>query len=126
MTGCRRQAFGERDFPDNVGKRPVGDALAIGQAATVRDRYVLVEPAGELQNKPRLTHTRVAQHGQQMASTIADHVLENCLEYRTLALTPYKGGIEATRKAWSMGDDVYHDKGMELLAVLKRARPARL
>ena len=120
------QALRARDLPDDLGQRPVGDALAVGQAAAAQDRHVAGEPARELPHEPRLAHARVAEHGQQVAGPIADRVAEHGLEHGTLALAPDEGRVEAARKAGGVGEDVYHDEGVDRLAVLERARPARL
>ncbi len=37
---ARVQALRARDLPYNLGKRPVGDALTVGQAAATQNRYV--------------------------------------------------------------------------------------
>ena len=48
------------------------------------------------------------------------------LEHGTLALAPDEGRVEAARKAGGVGEDVHHDEGVDRLAVLEHARPARL
>ena len=116
-----------RDLPDNLGQRPIGDALAVGQAAAAQDRHVAGEPAGELPHKPRLADARAAEHGQQVAGPVSrPRVPKTGVEHGTLALAPDEGRVEAARKAGGVGEDVYHDEGVDRLAVLERARAARL
>ena len=61
-----------------------------------------------------------------MAGRLADHLAEHGVEHGTLALAPDEGRVEAARKAGGVGEDVYHGEGVDRLAVLERARPARL
>ena len=120
------QSLRARDLPDDLGQRPIGDALAIGQTAAAQDRDILGKAARELPHEPRLSHTRVAENGDQVAGPIADRVAEDGLEHGTLAFAPDEGRVEAARKAGGVGEDVYHDEGVDRLAVLEHARPARL
>src|SRR5262249_29848263 len=115
------------NLPDNLSQRPVGDALAIGQAAAAQDRHVGSEPARELPHESRLAHTRTAEHGQQVAGPIADHVAKRGLERGTLAYAPDEGRVEAAaHTTGDAGGYIYDDKGVDRLAVLERARSARL
>ena len=115
-----------RDLPNDVRKWPIGDALAVGQAPSVRDNYLARKISGEFHNKPRFSYPRVAQHGQQVAGSITDQVTKNGVDHRTLALASDKRRLEAAFNAGGAGDNAYHNNGRELLAVLERARATRL
>src|SRR5262249_49316642 len=62
----------------------------------------------------------------QVTGSMTDHVAKNGVDHRTLALAPDERRLEPALKAGGMGDDVCHNKGRELLAVLERTRAARL
>ena len=94
-----------RKLPDDLGQRPIGDALAIGQTAAVQDCDILGKVARELPYEPRLSHTRVAENGDQVAGPVADRVAEDGLEQGSLAFAPDERRVEAARNAGGVGED---------------------
>ena len=57
-----------RQVADQLAERPVGDALAVGEAAAAEHRRLVSEPARELVHEPRLPHARRAEHGHEVAA----------------------------------------------------------
>ncbi len=90
------QSLRARDLPDDLGQRPIGDALAIGQTAAAQDRDILGKVARELPYEPRLSHTRVAENGDQVAGPVADRIVGRRSRARLV-------GVRARRKASRSG-----------------------
>ena len=61
---------GAHDVAHDLGQRPVGDALSVGQAVTVDDGREPRRPS-ELAQQPGLAHPGLAEHGQQVARSVA-------------------------------------------------------
>src|SRR5262249_9150190 len=105
--------LGARNLPDDLGPWPVGGALPAGQAAAAQARHVVSEPACELPHQSRLTHARTAEHSQQMAGPVADHLAKRGLERGALPHAPDEGGVEAAAHTTGRArDDIYEDQGM--------------
>jgi hypothetical protein len=86
----------------HLSERPVGDALAVGQAAArpPEGRRVLVaEPLPELPREPRLAHAGVAHHRHDVRAPITRDSAERRLEQSELALAPDEGAPEAADAA---------------------------
>ena len=70
---------------DHLGERPVGDALAVGQAAAGEDRRAL-DAREELAREPALADAGLAVDREQVRAPVADGALERVLEQLELGL----------------------------------------
>ena len=72
---------------DHLGERPVGDALAVGQAAAGEHGRAL-EPGDELAREPALADAGLAVDREQVRAAVADGALERVLEQLELGVAP--------------------------------------
>ena len=64
--GRFRRAIQAGDVGDDLGQRPVRDALAVGQAVSSHHSCLVVEPSDELADESGLPDARSTEHGDQM------------------------------------------------------------
>ena len=78
---CARPPPGRRalagQVPHKLGQRPVGDALAVGQAAAAQDGGAVAEARRELVDEARLPDAGRPQHGHEMADAIPHRGVES-------------------------------------------------
>ena len=79
---------------DDLGHRPVGDALAVGQAAAAQHGRPR-EGGHGLADQPGLAHAGLAEHGQQVAAAGADDPLVHPGEQAQLGLATHDRGVLA-------------------------------
>jgi hypothetical protein len=67
-TGAFRRVFFKNACcaPDQADQRPVGDAVAVGKAATTKDASVAGNPIGQCPHQVRLSQPGVADHGDEL------------------------------------------------------------
>ena len=70
----------------HLDDRPVGDPLAVGEAAAADDRRV--DRRQQLRDQPRLADAGVADDRHQLAALLGPHALPRLPHERELALTP--------------------------------------
>ena len=70
----------------HLDDRPVGDPLAVGEAAAADDRRL--DRRQELRGEPRLADAGIADDRDQLAALLGPHALPRLPEQRELALTP--------------------------------------
>ena len=63
--------------------RPVGDPLAVGQAAAADDRRL--DRGEELGRQPRLADAGIPDHGHELAPSLVEGALPGCLQALQLA-----------------------------------------
>ena len=96
--------------PHHVGERPVGDALAVGQAATampVHGRGEPVEVLVELPGEARLADPRDARHRHEVGAALVRRPMEEVLDLAQLAIAPDERRLQALglERAAQAGDD---------------------
>src|SRR6266536_2807835 len=87
--------------------RPEGDPLAVVQAATVQPSRPLPRERQELAHEAGLADAGRAEHGDQLAATVADGALEGLHDKRELPVPANHGGIEVpdtTGRVWAQAD----------------------
>ena len=99
---CRVERIVVRDAGrrlHHLGKRPVRDALAVGEAAAHQHGGAL-DAGDELARKPALPHAGVAVEGEQRGAAVAHGAREGVLEQLELALAAHeRRGEAADRRA---------------------------
>ncbi len=93
--GAVDERLGSRDLFDDLDDRPVGDALAVGEAAAADHRRA-VDPAQELGDEPRLADACRPQDREEMAGALAGDVVEGVPEEVQLAVSPHHGDVSPT------------------------------
>src|SRR5919106_2090073 len=81
---------------DHLRQRPVGDSLAVRQAASRQDARAL-EPVDELPREAALADSRLAEDREQMCAAVADGARERVLEKLELGLAPDEWSPRAER-----------------------------
>ena len=78
----------------DLGERPVRDAVAIGQAPATQDergRLPRLGPREELAGEPRLPDARVTVERYEMRPTFSDHPLVHAPQHLELGVAPHHG-----------------------------------
>jgi hypothetical protein len=89
---------------DDLGDRPVGDALAVGQAAAAQDGGPFADVRQRLVHQPGFAEPGGAQHGDQPAGPLADHPVEHVKQPPALQLAADHG--TSRRRLWPRLSDV--------------------
>ncbi len=87
----------------HLHQRPVGDALAVGQATPGEHGRPVRHGRAELADHPGLADARRAQHGEQVAGAFLDHGLEGVLQPAAFPVTPDDRGGEAVGRGPAAG-----------------------
>ena len=87
---------------DHLGERPVGDALAVGQAAAGQHRGAL-DRAGELAREPALPHAGLAVHREQVRAAVAEGAVVGVLEQLELGLAADERRLEGAARPLAAG-----------------------
>ena len=116
----------DADSPENLDERPVGDPLAVGQAAAAQDVRG-VEALEEVCDETRLPDPGGAEKREQTARAIRHGVLVVAPEALPLTLTPDEGGLGVAGERRSVGDDLEEPERLDRLGLsLQRERLDRL
>ena len=75
----------------HLDHRPVGDPLAVGQAAAADDRRL--DRGEELGRQPRLADTGIPDHGHELAPSLLEGALPGCLQALQLARPADEGHL---------------------------------
>ena len=81
----------DADRDQDLDQRPVGDPLAVGEAATTQDVGHAADAIEEVADKARLADPRGAEQREQSAGAVGDGILVVAPQPLTLALTPTSG-----------------------------------
>src|SRR5919106_1305934 len=81
---------------DHLRQRPVGDSLAVRQAASRQDARAL-EPVDELPREAALADSRLAEDREQVRAAVANGARERVLEELELGLATDEGSARAER-----------------------------
>ncbi len=86
--------------PHHVRQRPVGDTLAVGEAAAAVPVHLLDDPVEvlvELPDQPRLAVAGDPDHRHEVCTPIVRAAVEEVLDQLQLAIAPDEGRLEAGR-----------------------------
>ena len=85
---------GVRSDPDeDLDEGPVGDSLAVGEAATAEDVGRVADPLEEVGDEPRLADPGRAEQREEPARAIGDGILEIAPEPLALALASHERDV---------------------------------
>jgi hypothetical protein len=84
-------------------ERPVRDPFPVREAASGCDERVFAEALQELVHEPRLADTRDAEHGEELAGSVADRLVERVVQAPAFSLSPDHRRI---KRADAFGCDV--------------------
>ena len=116
-----------RGLSHGLDKRPEGDPLPVGEAATAQDLRPRSDPLDELVVEARLSDTRVADDGDEPAGSLGDRFLERREETLELGLAAYHRRVASTAPAFAgLGDRDEPVRGDTLGLALELERLDRL
>ena len=100
-----------RRLPDDLGDRPIRDALAVGEATAADDQGSVADGSEELGHEAALTHAGRTEDREQLARPIRHRALECVPERLELAFASDHRRIEVTTVPVSAGRDVTQPVG---------------
>jgi hypothetical protein len=126
--GVRPVGVGQaRRRAQQLGDRPVGDALAVRQAAALEHGRPPVDLGEQLRRQPGLAHPGGPEHGDQVAGAVAGGGLERVPQQPQRAATPDHRRVEPACVAGDAGSDRQQPEGGDRLPLaLEGERSDRL
>ena len=112
---------------EDLDEWPVGDALAIGEAATRQDARLVRQHRDELEGKPRLADPRRPEDGDEPASSLGNGAVEGGAHLRELVAASNERCVESPAEGGRTLDhsqQTVRDDGLRL--PLERQRLDRL
>jgi hypothetical protein len=92
------------ELVDDLGQRPVGDPLAVGEAAS--DEDARLRALDELAHEPRLADPGRADDGRELRLALACGTLQRLLEERELMRTADEGRVDRAREGAHVGQQL--------------------
>ena len=106
----------DTDREQQLDERPVRDALAVVEAATVEDVRLLSSVLEEVGHEPRLSDPGGAEQGDQPARAVGDCVLVLATEPRPLALAADEHALEVARHGLRTRDHLEQPESLDAAA----------
>jgi hypothetical protein len=118
-----------RGLADDLCKRPVRDAVAVGETAAPDDGRVTLDPVGELAHEPRLTDARLADERDEAAPALLAGEPQRVAQALQLLPAPDERRVVATRQRLGVGahaQQAVRRHGLGLPLQVERGKVLRL
>ena len=107
----------DADRDQDLDERPVGDPLAVREAAGTEDVRHAADAFEEVADEARLADPRGAEQREQPAGAVGDGILVVAPQPLTLALTPDERRFRMARKRRGTADHLDEPKGLNRLGL---------